>query len=58
VGVGGWLGSSQCCQVAEILAEKAQKGPEKKSWPEEFVAENWPNFFQNWPNFFHVLAGK
>jgi hypothetical protein len=39
--------------------QKAQKGPEKKkSWLEEFVAENWPNFFQNWPNFFHVLAGK
>jgi hypothetical protein len=38
--------------------QKAQKGPEKKSWPEEFVAENWPNYFQNWLNFFHVLAGK
>jgi hypothetical protein len=25
--------------------QKDQKGPEKKkSWPEEFVAEFWPNF--------------
>jgi hypothetical protein len=31
--------------------QKAQKGQRKKSWPEEFVAENWPNFF-------HVLAGN
>jgi hypothetical protein len=38
--------------------QKALKGPEKKSWLEDFVAENWPNIFQNWPNFFHVLAGK
>jgi hypothetical protein len=30
--------------VAEITAEKLKKGREKKSWPEEFVAEFWLNF--------------
>jgi hypothetical protein len=24
--------------------QNAQKGPGKKSWPKEFVAEVWPNF--------------
>jgi hypothetical protein len=38
--------------------QKAQKGPRKKKLAEEFVAENWPNFFQDWPNFFHVPAEK
>jgi hypothetical protein len=35
----------QCCQVAEISAKKLKRGRgEKKSWPEEFVAEFWANF--------------
>ncbi len=38
---------------------KSSKGAgEKKCWPEEFVAKNWPNFFQNLLNFFHALARK
>jgi hypothetical protein len=27
--------------------KKAQKGREKKSWQEEYVAEFWPNFAKN-----------
>jgi hypothetical protein len=28
--------------------QKAQKGPEKtKIWPEEFMAELWPNFVKS-----------
>ncbi len=34
---------NQCCQVAEIPA-KSSKGAGEKSWPEESVAECWPNF--------------
>jgi hypothetical protein len=54
--VGGWAAAS----VARWLKfwPKSSKGAIEKSWPEEFVAENRPNYFQNWPNFFHVLAAK
>jgi hypothetical protein len=34
----------ECCQVAVIPAKNLKRAQRKKSWPEEFVAEFWPNF--------------
>jgi hypothetical protein len=50
----GWLGSSQCCQVAKIPAKKLERGrrKKKKSWPDEFVAKFWQNFAEKGPKKF------
>jgi hypothetical protein len=42
----------ECYQVAVIPAKKLKMGQRKKSWPEEFVAEFWPNFSRIFAEFF------
>ncbi len=55
--MGGWAAAS-VARWPKFWPKSSKGARENKLWPEEFVAENWPNFFQNWPNFFCVLAGK
>jgi hypothetical protein len=38
----------QCLPGGRNSGQKAQKGPQKKSWPIEFVAEFWLNFTKKW----------
>jgi hypothetical protein len=56
-GLGGWAAAS-VDRWPKFWPKSLKGAGEKKSWLEEFVTKNWPNFFPNWPNFFHVLAGK
>jgi hypothetical protein len=55
-GGSGWLGSSQCCQAAEILAKKLKRGRRKKVgrknlWLKigRIISRIGRTFFMYWP---------